>query len=179
MTIRRRLATFDGRGYDKGRSWFWQAAWFACMNLVFSKWWCPTRVRVALLRYFGASIGDRVLIRHRVRILWPWKLSVGSDVWIGEDVWILNLEEVVIGDDVCVSQAAFLCTGSHNYKDPAFGYDNAPITVGDGVWVGTQATVLRGVVLGRGATVGAKSLVTRSVPAGALIAGPGARADRA
>ena len=65
-----------------------------------------------LLRAFGADVGRRVLIRHGVRVQWPWKLSVADDVWIGEDAWIINLEPVVIGSDVCVSQGAMLCTGS-------------------------------------------------------------------
>ena len=102
--MRRRLAAFTGRGYDKGRSPVWQIAWLAASGAVVTRWWCPVGVRVAILRAFGATIGENVLIRHRVRIHWPWKLTVGDDSWIGEDTWILNLEPVTIGSDVCVSQ---------------------------------------------------------------------------
>ena len=140
----RSLRSFTGHGYDKGRPTAVQALWFAVMNLVFSAWWFPARWRPPLLRLFGASVGRRVLIRHRVRVLWPWKLTIGDDCWIGEDAWFLNLEPITLEHDVCVSQGALLCTGSHDRHDPAFGYDNGPIHVGAGAWVAARATVLRG-----------------------------------
>jgi putative colanic acid biosynthesis acetyltransferase WcaF len=163
------LKDFTPAGYDKGRSVFWQAAWFATMNLVFIKWWCPRCIRVRLLRAFGASIGSSVVIRHRVRILWPWKLEVGDCSWIGEGSWLLNLEPILIGTNVCVSQEAFLCTGGHDRRDPSFRYDNGPITIADNSWIATQALILRGVTVGNGVVVGARAVVTRSLPAHATV----------
>lgn len=166
---RRSLRVFSGAGYTAGRGKVWQAAWFATMNLVFMAWWCPKALRPRLLRAFGADIGERVFIRHRVRVLWPWKLSIGDDSWIGEDVWLLNLEPIAIGSDVCLSQGAFLCTGSHDARSPSFEYDNGPISVEDGVWVAAQALVLRNVNVGAGAVVGARAVVTRDLPSGARV----------
>lgn len=154
----RSLADFTGRGYDKGRGVAWQAGWFATQNLVFGTWWCPRKLRPVLLRAFGATVGQRVFIRHSVRVLWPWKLTVGDDCWIGEDAWLLNLEPITLGSDVCISQGALLCTGSHRHRDPAFGYDNGPITVGSGAWVAARAIVLRGAVVGAGQVVPAGSV---------------------
>lgn len=157
----RRLQTFTGAGYDKGRSILWQAAWFAVMNLVFSSWWLPARLRPGILRAFGARVGARVLIRHRVRVLWPWKLTIGDDCWIGEGAWLLNLEPIHIHHDVCVSQEAFLCTGSHRHRDPAFEFDNAPVTVHAGAWIGARATVLRGSTGAAGEVVAAGTVRSR------------------
>lgn len=158
----RRLADFTGIGYDKGRPKLVQAAWLAVSDLIMH-WWVPAGIRVAVLRAFGARIADGVLIRHRVRIHWPWKLTVGRDSWIGEGVWILNLEPVTIGQDVCISQDVFLCTGSHDRNSPSFEFDNAPIDIQDGVWLAARATVLRGVTIGDHAVVGATALITRDV----------------
>ena len=166
-----RLADFEGRGYDKGRSKLVQALWFATLCLVFYRWWCPKALRPKLLRLFGAQVGARPFIRHRVRVLWPWKLTLGDDVWLGEDVWILNLEPVEIGHDTCLSQGVFLCTGSHDPKSPSFEYANAPITVEPCVWLATQALVLAGVTIGEGSVIGARSLVTRDVPANSRVVG--------
>ena len=83
-------------------------------------------------------------IRHRVRVQWPWKLSIGDDCWIGEGVWLLNLEPITVEHDVCLSQEAFICTGCHRHRDPAFEFDNGPIAIGAGAWVAARATVLRG-----------------------------------
>jgi putative colanic acid biosynthesis acetyltransferase WcaF len=168
--VRRSLGKFKGTGYDKGRPFIVQAIWFAAQNLVFTKWWLPAAFRVSLLRFFGAKIGRDVLIRHRVRVLWPWKLSIGDNSWVGEDAWLLNLEPISIGHDVCLSQAVFLCTGSHDISSPTFEYDNGPISIADEVWIGAQATVLRGVTIGSGAVVAAGARVSRDVPPGALLA---------
>jgi len=162
--VRRSLRSFTGAGYDKGRSTAVQALWFAVMNLLFMKWWFPARLRPPLLRAFGATIGERVFIRHRVRVLWPWKLTVGDDCWIGEDAWLLNLEPITIEHDVCISQGAFLCTGSHRHRDPAFEYDNAPIHVGTGAWIAARATVLRGALVAPGDVVPAGTTRTRRAP---------------
>jgi putative colanic acid biosynthesis acetyltransferase WcaF len=154
----RRLRNFTGAGYDKGRNVFWQAAWFATMNLVFVKWWLPPRLRPPILRVFGARVGRGVLIRHRVRVQWPWKLDIGDDCWIGEGAWLMNLEPITIEHDVCISQEAILCTGSHRHLDPAFEFDNGPVRIGAGAWVAVRAVVLRGM-----------TIVTETVvPAGAV-----------
>ena len=165
----RSLRAFTAAGYERGRSALWQAAWFACMNLVFAAWWCPKAIRPRLLKVFGAKVGDRVFIRHRVRILWPWKLTIGDDCWIGEDVWLLNLEPITVGSDVILSQGVFLCTGSHDRRSPSLEYDNAPIAVGDQAWLAAQVLVLRGVSIGVGVTVGARAVVTRDVPDGGMV----------
>lgn len=165
----RSLRGFTGAGYDKGRGLALQALWFAALNLLFVKWWFPPRLRPALLRAFGARIGRRVLIRHRVRIQWPWKLEVGDDVWIGEDAWLVNLEPISIGSDVCVSQGALLCTGSHRRRSATFEFDNGPIRLEPGCWVAARAVVLRGVTVGPGAVVGANAVAHRDVRPGAVV----------
>lgn len=168
-TVRRRLRGFTGKGYDKGRPLPVQVLWFAVQHLIFRKWWLPARLRPQILRAFGAEIGNRVLIRHGVRVQWPWKLRVADDVWIGEDVWILTLETVTIGADVCVSQGAMLCTGSHRRHSPTFEFDNGPIVLEPGSWVAARATVLRGVTVKAGAVVGAGVVAHRDVPAGEVL----------
>jgi putative colanic acid biosynthesis acetyltransferase WcaF len=156
--VHRSLRSFTGCGYDKGRPVAVQALWFATMNLAWTKWWFPARWRPPLLRLFGARVGNRVFIRHRVRVLWPWKLTIGDDCWIGEDAWLLNLEPITIEHDACISQDAFLCTGSHDHRDPAFEYDNGPIHVGAGAWVAARATLLRGVRITEGEVVPAGAI---------------------
>ncbi len=150
----------------------WQALWMLASSAFISQWWCPPKLRVRLLRVFGAEIGSGVVIKHRVRIHWPWKLTIGNDSWIGENAYILNLEPVTIGHDVCVSQEAMLCTGSHDHRSPTFEFDNAPIRIEDGAWIATRATVLRGCTVGRGAIVGASALVTENVAPDSIVLAP-------
>jgi putative colanic acid biosynthesis acetyltransferase WcaF len=170
--VTRRLAGFTGAGYDKGRSLVWQVAWFAVQHLVFTKWWFPARLRPAVLRAFGATVGRGVLIRHGVRVHWPWKLTIGDDCWIGEDAWLLNLEPIRIGSDVCISQGAFLCTGSHDRRSPTFEFDNGPITIESGAWVAARATVLRNVKVASHAVIGAQAVAVKDVPEGVAVLTP-------
>jgi len=159
----RSLRGFTGRNYDKGRTKAVQAAWFAVMNLMFVKWWCPASFRPVILRVFGARVGERVLIRHRVRIHWPWKLTVGNDCWIGEDAWLLNLETITIGSDVCLSQGVQLITGSHDMRSETFEYDNSPISIKSHTWIAAGAMVLRGSNVGEGVTISARVVVRGNV----------------
>ncbi|MDH6181869.1 putative colanic acid biosynthesis acetyltransferase WcaF [Microbacteriaceae bacterium SG_E_30_P1] len=167
-----RLAGFSGSGYDKGRGVLWQAAWVVTSSLIVRRTWCPSVLRVSLLRLFGARIGRGVLIREHVRIHWPWKLRIGDDVWIGVDAWLLNLEPISIGSNVCISQSAFLCTGSHDYRSPTFEFDNQPISVEDGVWIATRATVLRGVKIGADSIIGATAVVRKDVAPNSIVLAP-------
>jgi putative colanic acid biosynthesis acetyltransferase WcaF len=166
------LRDFTKENYSRGRPFPVQVLWMLVSRGVTMRWWCPKRLRVFLLRMFGARIGSGTLIRHDVKIHWPWKLEVGHHSWIGESVWILNLEPVVIGSNTCISQDVLLCTGSHDRFSPTFGFDNAPIVIGDSVWIATRATILRGVRVADGATVGASALVTGDVPEGATMLAP-------
>jgi putative colanic acid biosynthesis acetyltransferase WcaF len=165
----RDLASFSKTGYDKGRPKWIQTAWFAAMNLVFSPWWVPPKLRVTILRAFGATIGDNVLIRHRVRVLWPWKLRIGDNSWIGEGAWLLNLEFIDIGNDVCISQEAMLCAGGHDHYAAGFDFLNGPITIHDGAWVAARAIVLAGTVLGIDSVVGAGAVAARDVPSNGVV----------
>lgn len=165
------LRDFQGLGYDKGRGPAIQILWMIARTII-SQWWVPNHLRIGALRAFGAEIGRDVLIRHDVRIHWPWKLAIGDDTWVGEKSWILNLEEIRIGANTCVSQDVLLCSGSHDRQSPSFEFDNAPITIGDSVWIAARATVLRGVSIGNKAVVGATALVVKDVPAGASVLAP-------
>jgi putative colanic acid biosynthesis acetyltransferase WcaF len=169
------LAGFTGRGYDKGRPFPVQVLWMIVSRGLTMQWWCPNSLRTAILRKFGASLGEGVLIRHDVKIHWPWKLTVGEHSWIGEGSWILNLEPVTVGANTCISQGVLLCAGSHDRRSPTFEFDNAPIWIGDSVWIAARATVLRGVRIADGVTVGATALISRDVPAGATVLSPAAQ----
>jgi putative colanic acid biosynthesis acetyltransferase WcaF len=165
----RSLAAGLGRSYDKGRGFAAQALWVAVSTLVFTKVWCPNRLRCAILRWFGARVGERVLIRHGVTVQWPWKLSIGDNSWIGTGAELYNIDPIVIGSDVCISQRAYLCTGSHDRRSSTFEYDNGPIVIEDGAWLCARSTVLRGVTIGANSVVAATSLISHDVPPHSIV----------
>jgi len=159
-------------GLDRGRPVWFASLWYLTKCLLFlSPWPFPSRLKCLILRCFGATIGKGVVIKPRVNIHLPWKLTVGDFTWIGEEVFILNFEPVTIGSNCCISQRAFLCTGNHDYRQPNMAYRNRPIILQDGAWVGAQVFVGPGVTIGREAVLAAGSVVTSHQPAGMVCSG--------
>jgi putative colanic acid biosynthesis acetyltransferase WcaF len=83
----------------------------------------------------------------------------------------LNLDRITIGSHVCVSQRAFLCTGSHDFKQPRFDLITRPITLEDGAWVGAGAWVGPGVVFGTHAVLTASSVTSKNLDAWGIYRG--------
>ena len=95
---------------------------------------------------FGAKTGKNIILKPRINIKYPWFLEIGNNCWIGENVWIDNLTTVKIGNNVCISQGAYLLTGNHNYKKETFDLIVKEIILEDGVWIGAKSVVSPGVV---------------------------------
>ncbi len=135
----------------------------------------PSVLKCGLLRAFGATVGDGVVIRSRVNITFPWRVEIGDHVWIGDEVLILSLAPVRIGRSVCISQRAFLCTGSHDFRSEAFDLVVAPIEVGEGSWIAAGVFVGPGVVVGKNTLCAAGAVVIRDVGPDEVVAGNPAR----
>ena len=160
-----RLAEFHNEWYSPGRSAWVRAVWFlAGLPLLRASWIPLSGFRAGLLRLFGARVGRGVVIKPGVRVKYPWLFEAGDDCWIGEDAWIDNLASVRLGSNVCISQGAYLCTGNHDWSDPAFGLMVRPIEIADGAWIGAKAILAPGAAVGECAVVAAGGVVSGSVP---------------
>lgn len=170
------LSTYDNSWYSPGRGGLARTLWFFLGLPILRSSLLPfSSIRSFLLRIFGAKVGIGVVLKPGMRVKYPWFLSIGDHSWIGEDVWIDNLTKVAIGSNTCVSQGAYLCTGSHDWSDPAFGLLVQPIAIEDGAWIGARAVICPGVTIAECAVVAAGSVVTRDVPADEIHAGNPAR----
>lgn len=166
------LSRFSSRDFDRGASRLKEAAWYVVKCLFFlPSPPLPSAFRAKLLRLFGAKIGSGLVIRSRVNITFPWRLSVGDHVWLGEEVMILSMAPVTIESNVCVSQRAFLCTGSHDFSKETFDLQAKPITLREGCWVAAQAFVGPGVEVGTCSVVSAGSVALDNVPPNSLVRG--------
>ena len=160
------LAAFDGSDFNKGASFLKITLWYFVNALIVRASWNPFMgIKITLLRAFGAKIGKGLVIKNNVIIKSPWNLIVGDNCWLGEDCWIDNLDKVVIGSNVCVSQGAMLLTGNHDYTNSAMPYRNAPITIEDGAWIGALTTVCHNVTVHQNAILTVGSVVTKDMEA--------------
>lgn len=146
--------------YDRGSNLVKYLLWLVAGELVAS--WVPgSSWRVLLLRSFGAKLGSKIVVKPHVRVKLPWKLKVGSNCWIGEYVWIDNTEFVLIGENVCISQGTFICTGSHDFQSPYFRYSGKRIVIGNHVWICAKCIILAGVEVGAGTMVAAGETIRK------------------
>lgn len=104
-----------------------------------------------------------MVIKNNVCIKYPWKLTIGDNVWLGENCWIDNLDFVTIGNNVCISQGAMLLTGNHDYTLSTFDYRNAPIVIEEGVWIGAKAVICPGVTANSHAILTVGSIATKNM----------------
>lgn len=157
------LSRYDNSWYKPGPRWK-QLLWFLINPLFLNTYLpIPVALKIWVLRRFGARLGTGVMIKPGVNIKYPWLLTVGDHVWIGEQVWIDNLIDVVIGNNVCLSQGAMLLTGNHDYRRPTFDLVTQSIRLDDGVWVGAKAVVCPGVHCRSHAVLAVSSVATRSL----------------
>ncbi|MEM0980445.1 MAG: hormogonium polysaccharide biosynthesis acetyltransferase HpsU [Cyanobacteria bacterium P01_H01_bin.58] len=160
------LRQYDQSWYSPGRPKWLVLLWWLVQAVVF-----PLTLhahhgpRCFLLRLFGAKIGKRVIIRPSARFYYPWKIAIGDYSWIGSGVELYSLDWIQIGEHCVVSQNSYLCTGSHDVTDQAFGLKTAPITLENGAWVATDCFVGPGVTIGANTVVGARSSVFGNLPA--------------
>jgi putative colanic acid biosynthesis acetyltransferase WcaF len=158
------LSLYNNSWYSSGRSRLIEALWFFFgLPIVRSRLIPSSTLRAGILRLFGAKIGKNVVLKPGIRVKYPWLFSLGDYSWVGEDVWIDNLTLVTLGANVCVSQGAYLCTGNHDWSDPAFGLIVKPIELEAGVWVGARAVICPGVIVERCGVILAGSVVTKDV----------------
>lgn len=141
-----------------------ELVWTLSNALLVGSFWPGSRWRVVVLRAFGARIGKGVVVKPYLKVKFPWRLRIGDYAWLGEHVWIDNLAQVDIGDHACVSQGAYLCTGSHDWRQKSFDLITRPIILEDGAWVGAMARVAPGVRIGYGAVLTFGSVATNDLP---------------
>jgi len=145
--------------------------------LPFSPGW---KLRRAVYARILPHIGRTAVLHFGVSLEDP-RTRIGENVWIGVRCY---LDYVEIGDSVLIGPQAVLLSGGrqHNFdrldipiKDQG-NPPKAPLRIGQGAWIGANATVLADV--GHDAIVGAGAVVTRAVPPHAIVAGNPARVLR-
>lgn len=127
--------------------------------------------RRLLLRIFGARVAAGAHPYPRARIWAPWNLTLEAHSCLADDVDCYCVAPVTVGAHATVSQYSYLCTGSHDYRDPAMPLIVAPIVIESHAWVAADVFVGPGVRIGEGAVVGARSTVIHDVAPWTVVAG--------
>jgi maltose O-acetyltransferase len=134
--------------------------------------------RHALLRERLGTVGAGAVIRPPFHCDYGYNIHLGDEVFLNFNCVILDVVRVAIGAGTQIGPAVQVYAADHP-RDPATRRSELelgrPVTIGRNVWVGGAAIILPGVAIGDDAVIGAGSVVTRDVPAGATALGNPAR----
>ncbi|HWE36458.1 MAG TPA: acyltransferase [Isosphaeraceae bacterium] len=104
------------------------------------------------------------------------RLEIGPSTALTDSCWVAASRSIVIGRDCAISwNVTIFDDDGHGAGPPPY---SAPVVIGDRVWIGCNATILKGVTIGPGSIVAAGAVVTRSCPPRSMIAGIPARVIR-
>ncbi len=147
---------------------------------------------MALLRHFGATIGERTTIKGSLFLDNVSEdanssgtfryLQIGANCYIGDGVYFDLADRIIIEDDVMVSGRASVVTHSDcnrsAFLKERFPRRSGPVRIGRGAWIGFGALILDGVSVGEEAVVGAYALVRQKIPPREVWVGTPARCAR-
>lgn len=110
--------------------------------------------------------------------VWPGaELEIGSG-YFNSNVQIICQEKIVIGNDVVVARDVVIRdSDAHKLNSPGYQMKK-PVHIGNHVWIGARAMILKGVTIGDGAVIAAGAVVTQDIPAHAVAAGVPAKVIR-
>ena len=117
---------------------------------------------------FTVNSGSRVYVAKNA------KLSIGSG-YINYDSKIYCFNQITIGKGVAISEGVIIRDSDNHEIDGNTKGMSAPIVIGDNVWIGMNAIILKGVKIGNGAIIAAGAVVNKDVPANTLYGGVPAR----
>jgi acetyltransferase-like isoleucine patch superfamily enzyme len=108
------------------------------------------------------------------------KIVMGSNIYCNRNVKLVSYESIEIGNDCLLGDSVHVYDQDHNFSDLNVvihkqGYTTKPVKIGNNVWIGAKATILKGVTIGDGAIIGANALVARDIPPNAIVVGNPAR----
>lgn len=103
-------------------------------------------------------------------------LRIGNDVLINSFSVIGGSESVDIGDHCIFAAYAHITDASHSFDDPDIMIKHArflakPVKINKNVWLGSSVMIMKGVTIGDGCVIGAKSLVNHDIPPNSIAVG--------
>lgn len=119
----------------------------------------------------GIKIGQGSKIHVFCRFFEPKNIEIGEDTLVGEFAFLDGRAKLRIGNHTDIASQVLIYNSEHQVNDPQFKAVEAPVEIGDYVFIGPRAIILPGVKIGDGAVIGAGAVVTKTVPPGKIVGG--------
>lgn len=130
--------------------------------------------RNELMKKIFGHIEEPVWIQQPMTLAVGKTVSIGQGTYINSGLMLVDDYNITIGEGCLLGTNVTLCTTGHPIHPEVRaqgGMYSFPITIGDNVWIGSNAVVLPGVTIGEGSVIGAGSVVTRDIPANVVAVG--------
>lgn len=126
------------------------------------------------------SCGKNTFFHLPLCFMQPEKIEIGDDCVIGAFVHVWGAGGVQIGNRTMIASHSTITSVTHDYEkaDMFKTVVLKPVCIGQDVWIGSHAVIMPGITIGDGAVIGAGSVVTKDVPAQAIVFGIPARLVR-
>lgn len=118
-------------------------------------------IRKLYMKLLGVKMGRRTIIDMGYYIFDSKRLIIGKNCHINRQCMLDARGGITIGNNVSISHCVKIVSGSHNYNSKHFDYETAEIFIGNNVWIGINAIILKGVQIGEGAVIAAGAIVTK------------------
>lgn len=106
-------------------------------------------------------------------------IQIGPGCAFSNNISICALQSITIGGRCLIGDMVLILDADHHELDPSNRWNGpgtiSPVVIGNNVWIGSRAIILRGVTIGDNSVIGAGSVVTKSVPPNTVVAGNPAR----
>ena len=99
-------------------------------------------------------------------------ITIGKNVFINSGCRFQDQGGITIGNDSLIGHNVVITTLNHDFEPKnRKGLCPAPVIIGDNVWIGSNSTIVPGVVIGNNSIIGAGSVVTKNIPENVVVAG--------
>jgi len=137
--------------------------------------------KLEILKKLCPNQGENVNISESFYCDYGYNIHLGNNVYINYNCTILDVNTVIIGNDVLIGPSVEIYTAAHpmDWKERESRIEyGKPVTIGNNVWIGGNATICPGVKIGNRTVIGAGSVVTKDIPDDVLVAGNPAKIIR-
>lgn len=136
----------------------------------------PSHVfRKLFYRLAGIKIGKGSVIHMWANFFEPGGIKIGNDTIVGDHAFLDGRAALTIGDHVDIASSVMIYNSEHNINENDFAVIEktieAPVSIGDYVFIGPRVIILPGVKIGKGAIVAAGAVVTKDVSDFAIVGG--------
>lgn len=126
--------------------------------------------RKLLDRLFCAEIDESTTIEPFIQVDYGRQIHIGKNVFIGNNFAASSFGGIYIEDNAMIGLGCAIATVNH-LQDDLNNVQGKSVTIKNGAWIGARVTIVPGVTVGRGAVVGAGSVLTKDVPDNGVVVG--------